>query len=264
MRCSNCTVSALSNRLRHHGVSNNSRAADGNQRAVDLGPGVVDLARAQARDQRAEIKLHEGQHHQHHAGDLQPRRSTERRPLRPAGAASRRSPAKIRSASTRCVARRYCETSTRSRKARRHHPPADRALQRAETEDQPQPPPQIRGQHAAPHEPEKRQQIGDADHAPEQPVAPFPPENRLELGKRHAGVDFAILRDGLVGLERLRPLRLVERRQHAGDRLPLDDRKPGFGQPRGAADQHHQRDQRGDRDQPPSDGADLRGLLCGQ
>ncbi len=133
------------------------------------------------------------------------------------------------------------------RKPGRHHPPADHALQCAETEDQPQPPPQVGAQSAAPQEPEKRQQIGDPDHAPEQPVAPFPPENRLELGEIHAGVEFAILRNGLVGVERLRPLLLIERRQRAGDRLPLDDRKPGFGETRGAADQHHDRDQRGDR-----------------
>ncbi len=60
MRCSNCTVSTLSNILRHHGVSNHSRSADGNERAVDLRPGVVGAPGAQARDQRAEIDLHEG------------------------------------------------------------------------------------------------------------------------------------------------------------------------------------------------------------
>src|SRR5258706_11952918 len=104
------------------------------------------------------------------------------------------------------------------RKPRGYHPPADRALQRAEAEDQPQTPPQLRAQNAAPEKPEKRQQVGDADHAPEQPVAPFPPEDRLELAKIHAGVEFAILRNGLVGLECLRPLLLSERRQRAGDR----------------------------------------------
>jgi len=30
---------------------------------------------------------------------------------------------------------------------------------------------------------------------------------------------------------------------------------PGFGKPRGAADQHHDRDQRGNGDEPPTDGA---------
>ena len=59
--------------------------------------------------------------------------------------------AKINSASTRWVARRYCETSTRSRKPRRHHPPADRALQPAEPEDQPQPPLQFAARAAPRH-----------------------------------------------------------------------------------------------------------------
>src|SRR5580692_8529546 len=84
-----------------------------------------------------------------------------------------------------------------------HHPPADRALQRAEAKDHPEPPSDVGVQRATPQEPEKRQQIGDTDHAPEQPVAPFPPENRLELAKAHAGIEFAILRNGLVAVEHL-------------------------------------------------------------
>ena len=127
--------------------------------------------------------------------------------------------------------------------SRCHHPPADRTLQRAETEDQPQPPPEVGAERAAPEKPEKRQQIGNADHAPEQAMAPFPPEDRLELAEIHAGIEFAILRNPLVALERLLPLLLLERRQRAGHRLPLDDRKPGFGETRRATDQHHQRDQ---------------------
>src|SRR5665647_2815213 len=99
------------------------------------------------------------------------------------------------------------------------------ALQGAKAEDQPQPAFQVRSQKAAPHEPQERQQVSDPDHAPEQPVAEFPPEDRLERGEIHAGVHFAILRDLLVGLERLRPLLLVQRRQRAGDRFPLDDGK---------------------------------------
>jgi hypothetical protein len=94
-------------------------------------------------------------------------------------------------------------------------------------------------------------------------VAEFPPENRLELGEIHAGVEFVILRDGLVGFEGLRPLLLIEGRQSTGDRFPLDNRKPGLGQPRGAADQHHDRDQGCDRDQPPSDSAVVGCLLSG-
>ncbi len=45
---------------------------------------------------------------------------------------------KITQASIRWIASRYCETSTRSLESRGHHPPADRALQRAEPEDRPQ------------------------------------------------------------------------------------------------------------------------------
>ena len=254
MRCSNCTVSVLSNRLRHHGSSKNSRAADGMKAPSISRPGVVHPARAQARDQRAEIELQEGQRQQRHAGYLQPRRRSGC-----GRSASRRSvqtiAAKITSASTRCVASRYCETSIRCVRpeATIHQPTAPCSAPRPKISHSRRFSSVL--EHAAPQEEQERQQIDRADHAPEQPVAPFPPEDRLELGEAHAGVEFAILRDGLVALERLRPLRLVERRQRAGDGLPLDDRQSGFRQPRGAADQHHDRDQGGDRDQPPSDGA---------
>ncbi len=234
-----------------------------NEGAVDLGPGVVHPARPQARDQRAEIKLDESQGQQSHAGDLQPHRDSRAADARLIRRSVQTIEAKMIRASIRCVASRYCDTSVRCGQARSDHPPADRALQRAKGEDHPQPPLQLSAKRAAPQEVQERQQIDRADHAPEQPVAPFPPEDGLELRKAHAGVEFAVLRDRLVALERLRPLRLVERRQRAGNRLPLDDRQSGFRQPRGAADQHHDRDQRGDRDQPPSDGGGMRSLLCG-
>ncbi len=227
-----------------------------NQRTVDIRPGVVDLARAQARDQRTQIKLHEGQDQQSHAGDLQPRSCNRRRPVR-------QSPQRPDDACENQKRQHQMggETILRNfhalRKPGGHHPPADDALQRAEAEDQREPPPQFPTQNATPEKPEKRQQISNADHAPEQPVAPFPPENRLEFGKTHAGVEFTILRNGLVGVERLRPLLFTQGRQSSADRFPLDDRKPGFGETRGAADQHHDRDQRCDPEQPPSDSADL-------
>src|SRR4029077_13726142 len=102
---------------------------------------------------------------------------------------------------------------------------------------QPQPPPQLRAQDSAPQEPEERHEIGDADKPPEQPVAPFPPEDRLELIETHAGVELTILRNGFVGFESLAPLCPTERRQGAGDGFPFDDRKPRFGQARGPPDQ---------------------------
>ena len=75
-------------------ASRTTAARRRNERAVDLRPGVVDEARAQARDQRAEIKLHEGQREQHCACDLQPRRCRERRPFAEPPQASRRWPRK--------------------------------------------------------------------------------------------------------------------------------------------------------------------------
>src|SRR6185437_9888322 len=111
------------------------------------------------------------------------------------------------------------------RQARGDHPPADHALQAAKREDPPQPPLQPAAKRAAPQEPEERQQVDQSNHAPEQAMAPLPPEDRLELAQSHAGVEFAILRDRLVALKSLRPLLLAERRQRAGDRLPFGDRK---------------------------------------
>ena len=61
----------------------------------------------------------------------------------------------------------------------------------------------------------------DADEPAPQAVDIFPEEDALEVGERHAGVDRVVLRDRLVALEFGRPLRLVERREHARDRLPL-------------------------------------------
>src|SRR5262249_44285201 len=91
------------------------------------------------------------------------------------------------------------------REARGHHPPADRALQCAEAEDQPEPAPQLRTYAGARQEIEERQQIDNADDASELPMAPFPPEDRLEVSQTHAGVELAILRDQLVAFERLLP-----------------------------------------------------------
>src|SRR5271154_7091040 len=110
------------------------------------------------------------------------------------------------------------------RKPRGHHPPSDSALQRAESEDPPQPPLQLAANNSAPQKPEERQQIGCADHPPQEPMAPLPPENRLELVTRHAGVHRQILRNRLEGGEGLRPCRLTKRRQPPCDRLPLNDR----------------------------------------
>jgi hypothetical protein len=64
-----------------------------------------------------------------------------------------------------------------------HHPPANRALQRAKSEDQPQPPSQLPFNPATKREEQQRQQKGSTDQAAEQPVCPFPPVNALEFIK---------------------------------------------------------------------------------
>ena len=68
-------------------------------------------------------------------------------------------------------------------------------------------------------------------------------------------IERAVLRNGLIFLELGLPLRLVQRRQRAHDRLPFGDRKAGFGKPRRAADQNHGEHKRGDGIKPQPDRA---------
>ncbi len=132
--------------------------------------------------------------------------------------------------------------------ARGHHPPADSALQRTQAEDDPQALLELRRQPPLPDEPQEREQECDADEPAQQAMRPFPPEDRLELIKAHAEVQFAILRDGLVGLKRLGPGLRRQGWQGTRHRLPLDDRQAGFGKARRSADEHHHSDD--DRHEP--------------
>ena len=75
----------------------------------------------------------------------------------------------------------------------------------------------------------------------------------LEAVERHVRIEPGELRDLLVAVELGLPFRAAQRRKDAGDRLPLGDGEAGFGQPRRAADQHHQKDEARDRDQPEAD-----------
>jgi hypothetical protein len=93
-------------------------------------------------------------------------------------------------------------------------------------------------------------QEGDADQAPEVAVAPLPPEYVLELVKRHALVQDLVLRDLAVGVEFLHPLGVGKRWQRAVDRFPFGDRQARSREPREAADNHHQRDERADGKEP--------------
>ena len=73
--------------------------------------------------------------------------------------------------------------------------------------------------------------------------------------RRQVEVLALVLGDLLVGLELGLPVGGRERRQHAGDRLPLGDREPGVGEARDAAERDHREHQRREAVEPDADGA---------
>ncbi len=226
----------------------------GYQRAVDERPGIVRITRAQARNQRTEIDLRQKKYEQ-------PRRAAPDASRHWHNGAIGHPPCRP---DQRDIDRAGQEEMCRQPilrdldaigEARRDHPPADDALQRTESENEPKPRAQIPRHPPAPEEPQEGQQISGADHAPKQPMRPFPPINRLELGKAHAAVEFAILRNCPIFFERRLPRVFGQRRHHTHQRLPLGDRKAGFGEPRRAADQHHRQHQSGNGIKPQPDRA---------
>jgi hypothetical protein len=84
-------------------------------------------------------------------------------------------------------------------------------------------------------------------------MAPFPPEDLLELANRHALVDEFVLRDLLVLGEFLLPLDVADRRNDAMDRLPFGDREAGTGQAGGTADDDHRDDHHDHGAKPDAD-----------
>jgi hypothetical protein len=101
----------------------------------------------------------------------------------------------------------------------------------------------------------QRQEEDHPDQPPQQPVRPLPEEDEFELVQRHAGVDLGVLRNLPVFAERLHPVRLVQRRDRAHDRLPFRDRQARTRQARDPAHHHHQEDQRRRGEQPDGHGA---------
>ena len=140
--------------------------------------------------------------------------------------------------------------------ARGDHPPADEALQAAQGENAGEPPAQAALDLAAREKPHERDREQHADQPPEQAMAPFPGIDGLEPGQVHVREQLAILRDFLVFRECGRPVRLAQRRQHAGDGLPFGDGEPQFGQARRAADDDHRENSGGDQPQPDADQRD--------
>ena len=136
----------------------------------------------------------------------------------------------------------------------RDHPPADRTLQPAEREQCDKPPAIAARDPAQRGERGQGQREDDADRHAEQPVEPLPEENALERRQAHAFIDELILRARLIQREHRVPFGAAQRRDHATDRVPLDDRQARLGQPGDAADDDHREHQCGDREQPRGDG----------
>ncbi len=90
--------------------------------------------------------------------------------------------------------------------ARRHHPPADKALQSAEYQSDHQSGLQPRLDTACSPERNHWHKEGNADEPAKQPVPPFPPEDELELVQAHPLVDQLVLGDLLILFKFLLPI----------------------------------------------------------
>ena len=134
--------------------------------------------------------------------------------------------------------------------ARGHHPPADDRLEREQACRDGDLPAERALELASPPEPQGGQNECRADDARQQAMRPFPPEDGLEPIQRHVGIELGELRDLLVAVELGLPLRRAQRGKHSGDRFPLRDGEAGFGESSRAADQHHEKDEARDRDEP--------------
>jgi hypothetical protein len=137
--------------------------------------------------------------------------------------------------------------------ARAHHPPADNRLEREQARRDGDLPPERAFELASPPEPQGGQNECGANDARKQAMRPFPPEDRPEPIQPHVGIEVSELRDLFVAIELGLPLRCAQRRKHAGDGLPLGDGEAGFGEPRRAANQHHEKDKARHRDEPGPD-----------
>jgi hypothetical protein len=135
-----------------------------------------------------------------------------------------------------------------------HHPPADRALREAQSEDESETLRERAIDPAPPQEPDQRQYEHEADGAAEQAVAILPPEDALESVERHVAVHQPELRSGAIAREGVFPLRGVERRDGAHEGLPLDNRETGVGEPGDPPHHDHRDQQRATRQHPDGDG----------
>jgi len=92
--------------------------------------------------------------------------------------------------------------------------------------------------------------MANLEQTAEQAMRPFPPEDGFEAVDRHVGIELGELRDLLVAVELRLPLRPTQRRKDSGDRLPLGYGQARFSQPGRAPNQHHEKDEARNGDQP--------------
>ena len=117
-----------------------------------------------------------------------------------------------------------------------HHVPAEQPLRSAQKKQQPQSAGNRRRHRPRPQEKQKREQEDNAGHPSEKPVGVFHPKDELEAGQGHVGVDQFEFGELPVVFKHLLPLALIERRNCAPERLPVDHRKTGAGQAYRAAE----------------------------
>ncbi|PRD40137.1 UNVERIFIED_CONTAM: thiE [Trichonephila clavipes] len=231
----------------------------GEELAIHVGPGREGAARVDARDQRAQQDLQEGEMHQ-------PGGQAKQTRLAPAPGLQqlRLGPAQQQHIPGDQAKDDEGDTQMRCQPVRghidhfalqtgRHHPPADRALQPAQrTKAQQAAGPACRDL-ARSQKAHEAQRPDKADHPAKLPVPPFPPEDRLERRKVHAAVLKLVFRALLIFGEFLGPVGITQRRDGAVDRLPFGDRQAGIGQPGQPADDDHRRDQQENQHEPKPD-----------
>src|SRR6516164_9402881 len=84
-------------------------------------------------------------------------------------------------------------------------------------------------------------------------MRPFPPEDGLELIEAHAALELGILRDLLIGGERLVPISVGKGGYDAYDRLPLGDGETRACEARSTSDHHHDDNQERERGEPDAE-----------
>ena len=118
----------------------------------------------EARDERAEIDLRDHEHDEARGGDADPPRHRRLRAVRAAQPVGRHHQRRIDEAGERQVERQpVLRDDDALRQSRRHHPPADRALDRAERKDAEERAGEPAVDQAAPQEEQERQQEHGAE-----------------------------------------------------------------------------------------------------